>query len=72
MAGKWLELGGLESLDQKSQNRLESKIILCLGMGLERLAMLVLGLDDIRQLYISDVENKKSTNSLSQSCSTNK
>jgi len=26
------------------------------GMGLERLAMLVLNLDDIRQLYISDVE----------------
>jgi len=25
-------------------------------MGLERLAMLVLNLDDIRQLYISDVE----------------
>jgi len=25
------------------------------GMGLERLAMLVLGLDDIRQLYISDL-----------------
>ena len=26
------------------------------GMGLERLAMLVLGLDDIRQLYLSDLE----------------
>ena len=47
----------LESLDQKSQNRLESKILSVLGgMGLERLAMLVLGLDDIRQLYISDLE----------------
>ena len=27
-----------------------------MGNGLERLAMLVLGLDDIRQLYISDLE----------------
>ena len=30
--------------------------VLAWGMGLERLAMLVLGLDDIRQLYISDLE----------------
>ena len=33
-----------------------SSPVLAWGMGLERLAMLVLDLDDIRQLYISDLE----------------
>jgi phenylalanyl-tRNA synthetase alpha chain len=30
--------------------------VLAWGLGLERLAMVVLGLDDIRDLYMSDVE----------------
>ena len=35
---------------------LPENTVLAWGLGLERLAMLALGLDDIRQLYISDVD----------------
>jgi phenylalanyl-tRNA synthetase alpha chain len=55
--GKWLELGGAGIFRPEVTEPLgiESPV-LAWGMGLERLAMLVLGLDDIRQLYISDLD----------------
>lgn len=55
--GKWLELGGAGIFRPEVSEPLGVKWPVCAwGMGLERLAMLVLGLDDIRQLYISDLE----------------
>ena len=55
--GKWLELGGAGIFRPEVTEPLGIKDPVCAwGMGLERLAMLVLGLDDIRQLYISDLE----------------
>ncbi len=55
--GKWLELGGAGIFRPEVTEPLGCKWPVCAwGMGLERLAMLVLGLDDIRQLYISDLE----------------
>ena len=55
--GKWLELGGAGIFRPEVTEPLGIKHpVLAWGMGLERLAMLVLGLDDIRQLYISDLE----------------
>ena len=54
--GKWLELGGAGIFRPEVTEPLGIKWPVCAwGMGLERLAMLVLGLDDIRQLYISDL-----------------
>ena len=54
--GKWLELGGAGIFRPEVTEPLGCKWPVCAwGMGLERLAMLVLGLDDIRQLYISDL-----------------
>ena len=55
--GKWLELGGAGIFRPEVTEPLGITSPVCAwGMGLERLAMLVLGLDDIRQLYISDLE----------------
>ncbi len=55
--GKWLELGGAGIFRPEVTEPLGIQHpVLAWGMGLERLAMLVLGLDDIRQLYISDLE----------------
>ncbi|MBC8437954.1 MAG: phenylalanine--tRNA ligase subunit alpha, partial [Euryarchaeota archaeon] len=55
--GEWLELGGAGIFRPEVTEPLGLKWPVCAwGMGLERLAMLVLGLDDIRQLYISDLE----------------
>ena len=55
--GKWLELGGAGIFRPEVTEPLGiSSPVLAWGMGLERLAMLVLDLDDIRQLYISDLE----------------
>ena len=55
--GKWLVLGGAGIFRPEVTEPLGIKDPVCAwGMGLERLAMLVLGLDDIRQLYISDLE----------------
>ena len=52
--GKWLELGGAGIFRPEVTEPLGISSPVCAwGMGLERLAMLVLGLDDIRQLYIS-------------------
>ena len=54
--GKWLELGGAGIFRPEVTEPLGRMAPVCAwGMGLERLAMLVLGLDDIRQLYISDL-----------------
>ncbi len=55
--GKWLELGGAGIFRPEVTEPLGCSAPVCAwGMGLERLAMLVLDLDDIRQLYISDLE----------------
>lgn len=55
--GKWLELGGAGIFRPEVTEPLGCSAPVCAwGMGLERLAMLVLGLDDIRQLYISDLD----------------
>ena len=55
--GKWLELGGAGIFRPEVTEPLGiTSPVLAWGMGLERLARLVLGLDDIRQLYISDLE----------------
>ena len=55
--GKWLELGGAGIFRPEVTEPLGiSWPVSAWGMGLERLAMLVLNLDDIRQLYISDIE----------------
>ena len=55
--GKWLELGGAGIFRPEVTEPLGCSAPVCAwGMGLERLAMLVLGLDDIRQLYLSDLE----------------
>jgi len=55
--GKWMELGGsgifrpevTESIGVKNP-------VLAWGLGLERLAMMRFGLDDIRKLYVSDLD----------------
>ena len=55
--GKWLELGGAGIFRPEVTEPLGSKWPVCAwGMGLERLAMLVLELDDIRELYQPDLE----------------
>ncbi|HUR68059.1 MAG TPA: phenylalanine--tRNA ligase subunit alpha [Candidatus Thermoplasmatota archaeon] len=54
---KWLELGGAGIFRQEVTKPwgIEAPV-LAWGLGLERLAMLKLGLKDLRELYISDVE----------------
>jgi phenylalanyl-tRNA synthetase alpha chain len=55
--GKWLELGGAGIFRPEVTAPLGVKSnVLAWGLGLERLAMLRLGLTDIRQLYLSDVQ----------------
>ena len=55
--GEWLELGGAGIFRPEVTEPLGTEWPVCAwGMGLERLAMLVLGLDDIRQLYQPDLE----------------
>ena len=55
--GEWLELGGSGIFRPEVTEPLGTEWPVCAwGMGLERLAMLVLGLDDIRQLYQPDLE----------------
>jgi phenylalanyl-tRNA synthetase alpha chain len=50
--GEWLELGGSGIFRPEVTEPLGTEWPVCAwGMGLERLAMLVLGLDDIRELY---------------------
>jgi len=55
--GKWMELGGSGIF--RPEVTLPSGVkdpVLAWGLGLERLAMLVLDIKDIRDLYISDVD----------------
>lgn len=54
---KWLELGGSGIFRPEVVEPFGVKHpVLAWGLGLERLAMLRLGLDDIRKLYISDID----------------
>lgn len=54
---KWLELGGAGIFRQEVTKPWGIDVpVLAWGLGLERLAMLKLGLKDLRELYISDVE----------------
>jgi len=54
---KWLELGGSGIFRREVTAPFGIKYpVLAWGLGLERLAMLKLGLNDIRDLYISDIE----------------
>jgi phenylalanyl-tRNA synthetase alpha chain len=53
----WLELGGSGIFRPEVTEPLGVKHpVLAWGLGLERLAMLRLGLKDIRKLYISDID----------------
>ena len=55
--GEWLELGGSGIFRPEVTEPLGTEWPVCAwGMGLERLAMLILDLDDIRQLYQPDLE----------------
>ncbi|NPA75541.1 MAG: phenylalanine--tRNA ligase subunit alpha [Euryarchaeota archaeon] len=55
--GKWLELGGAGIFRPEVLEPLDIKYpVLAWGLGLERLAMITLGLKDIRELYISDID----------------
>jgi phenylalanyl-tRNA synthetase alpha chain len=55
--GEWLEMGGAGIFRPEVTEPLGVDVpVLAWGLGLERLAMVVLGLDDIRDLYMSDVE----------------
>jgi len=54
--GAWLELGGAGIFRPEVTQPLGTEWPVCAwGMGLERLAMLILGLDDIRELYQPDL-----------------
>jgi phenylalanyl-tRNA synthetase alpha chain len=53
----WLELGGSGIFRPEVTEPLGVKHpVLAWGLGLERLAMLKLGMNDIRKLYISDID----------------
>ena len=55
--GKWMELGGAGMFRPEVTLPLGLKHrVLAWGLGLERLAMLKFGLNDIRDLYISDID----------------
>ena len=55
--GKWLELGGAGIFRPEVTQPLGTDWpVFAWGMGLERLAMLILGLEDIRELYQPDLE----------------
>lgn len=55
--GKWLELGGAGIFRPEVSQPLGIKQpVLAWGLGLERLAMLRLGLDHITELYMSDID----------------
>ena len=54
--GKWLELGGAGIFRPEVTQPLGIRHpVLAWGLGIERLAMLRLGLEDIRELYMSDI-----------------
>ena len=55
--GQWMELGGAGVFRPEVTEPLGVKEpVLAWGLGLERLAMLIYGLDDIRNIYISDMD----------------
>ncbi len=55
--GSWLELGGAGMFRPEVLDPLGIEYpVLAWGLGLERLAMITLGLKDIRELYISDID----------------
>jgi len=55
--GQWMELGGAGVFRPEVTEPLGVKEpVLAWGLGLERLAMLIYGLSDIRDIYISDVD----------------
>ncbi|MBI4393448.1 MAG: phenylalanine--tRNA ligase subunit alpha [Euryarchaeota archaeon] len=55
--GKWLELGGAGIFRPEVTRPIGCKApVLAWGLGLERLAMLKLGLTDIRDLYLPDID----------------
>ncbi len=56
-SGRWLELGGAGIFRPEVTAPLGVPCpVLAWGLGLERLAMMRLGLKDIRQIYVSDVQ----------------
>ncbi len=60
--GEWLELGGAGIFRPEVTEPLGLKYpVLAWGLGLERLAMITLGLKDIRELYISDIDWLRNT-----------
>ncbi len=60
--GKWMELGGCGVFRPEVTEPLDvPHPVLAWGFGLERLAMMRLGLKDIRQLYVSDLQWLKDT-----------
>ncbi len=62
---EWLELGGAGIFRPEVTEPLGVEHpVLAWGLGLERLAMTVLGVDDIRQLYMSDVDWLRTTRML--------
>jgi phenylalanyl-tRNA synthetase alpha chain len=55
--GQWMELGGAGVFRPEVTEPLGVKEpVLAWGLGLERLGMLLWGLDDIRDIYVSDVD----------------
>jgi phenylalanyl-tRNA synthetase alpha chain len=55
--GEWMELGGSGIFRPEVTEPVGVRNpVLAWGLGLERLAMLKFGLDDIRSLYISDID----------------
>ncbi|MGC8497084.1 MAG: phenylalanine--tRNA ligase subunit alpha [Thermoplasmata archaeon] len=57
---RWLELGGAGIFRIEVTEPLGIKTpVLAWGLGLERLAMLYFGIQDIRELYVSDIEKLK-------------
>lgn len=55
--GQWMELGGAGVFRPEVTMPLGvDKPVLAWGLGLERLGMLLWGLDDIRDIYVSDID----------------
>jgi phenylalanyl-tRNA synthetase alpha chain len=55
--GNWMELGGAGIFRPEVTKPLGVEYpVLAWGLGLERLVMTVLGIDDIRKLYVSDID----------------
>ncbi len=63
--GQWMELGGAGVFRPEVTEPLGVKEpVLAWGLGLERLGMLLWGLDDIRDIYVSDVDWLKKSKQL--------